>query len=330
LEYAVETFDLTKVFRGRERGKSRSVTAVDHINLRVKKGELFGLLGPNGAGKTTLIKILCTIILPTSGTARVNGFDILKESDRVRESFGWLHGETGGRSLYWRLSAEDNLRFYAYLQNVPREVAERRIAALMEFFELTGERHKLVKEYSTGMKVRVMLSRALLPNPPILLMDEPTVGLDTIAAVETRNLLRALNRDLGKTVILTSHNMYEVEQLCQRVAIIREGRIIADASPSGLREMIREARAVEVRIRDPGDPAEVAQRLSKAPIVKRVLETRREEGGSTIRLQVEDEYEAIPELAQRLRALRVRVTGIRQAELTLEDVFVRIARGEVR
>lgn len=330
MEYAVETFDLTKVFRGRERGKSRSVTAVDHINLRVKKGELFGLLGPNGAGKTTLIKILCTIILPTSGTARVNGFDILKESDRVRESFGWLHGETGGRSLYWRLSAEDNLRFYAYLQNVPREVAERRIAALMEFFELTGERHKLVKEYSTGMKVRVMLSRALLPNPPILLMDEPTVGLDTIAAVETRNLLRALNRDLGKTVILTSHNMYEVEQLCQRVAIIREGRIIADASPSGLREMIREARAVEVRIRDPGDPAEVAQRLSKAPIVKRVLETRREEGGSTIRLQVEDEYEAIPELAQRLRALRVRVTGIRQAELTLEDVFVRIARGEVR
>jgi len=330
LEYAVETFDLTKVFRGRERGKSRSVTAVDHINLRVKKGELFGLLGPNGAGKTTLIKILCTIILPTSGTARVNGFDILKESDRVRESFGWLHGETGGRSLYWRLSAEDNLRFYAYLQNVPREVAERRIAALMEFFELTGERHKLVKEYSTGMKVRVMLSRALLPNPPILLMDEPTVGLDTIAAVETRNLLRALNRDLGKTVILTSHNMYEVEQLCQRVAIIREGRIIADASPSGLREMIREARAVEVSIRGPGNPDEFAQRLAKIPVVKRVLETRREENGSMIRLQVEDEYEAIPELAQRLRALGVKVTGIRQAELTLEDVFVRITRGEAQ
>jgi len=249
MDYAVETFDLTKIFKTKEKGKKRIVKAVDHVNIKVKKGEFFGLLGPNGAGKTTLIKILCTIILPNGGTARVNGYDILKEPYKVRSSFGWFHGETGGRSLYWRLSAEDNLRFYAYLQNIPKDVAERRINALLEFFGLTEDRKKLVKEYSTGMKVRVMLARALLHNPPILFMDEPTIGLDTISAVETRKLLKALNMELGKTVIFTSHNMFEVEQLCERVAIMRNGRIVADSTPSKLRDMLRDICAVEVELK---------------------------------------------------------------------------------
>jgi ABC-2 type transport system ATP-binding protein len=183
MNYAVETFDLTKVFKGeKEARKGRLVTAVDHVHLTIEPGELVGLLGPNGAGKTPLIKMLCTIILPTEGTATVNGYDILEESEKGRSSFGWFHGETGGRSLYWRLSAEDNLRFYAYLQNVPKAIAEKRIDALLDFFDLTEDRRKLVKDYSTGMKVRVMLARALLHNPPLLFMDEPTIGLDTLSA----------------------------------------------------------------------------------------------------------------------------------------------------
>jgi len=324
----VETFDLTKVFRDREKGKSRTVTAVDHINLKVKRGEFFGLLGPNGAGKTTLIKMLCTIILPTKGTAKVNGYDILKEADKVRSSFGWLHGETGGRALYWRLDAEDNLRFYAHLQNVPKDVAEKRISALLEFFELDKERNKLVMEYSTGMKVRMMLARSLLANPPILFMDEPTVGLDTMAAVETRKLLKALSAELGKTIVFTSHNMHEVEQLCERVAIIQNGRIIADDSPSRLREVIRESRIIEVKIRDPRDPAEISQKLAEVPLVVKVLEAKREDLDSTIRLQVEDEYQAIPKVAKKLEALGVKIASIRQAELTLEDIFVKITKSE--
>jgi len=328
LEYAVETFDLTKVFRDREKGKSRTVTAVDHINLKVKRSEFFGLLGPNGAGKTTLIKMLCTIILPTGGTAKVDGYDILKEADKVRSSFGWLHGETGGRALYWRLNAEDNLRFYAHLQNVPRDVAEKRISALLGFFELDKERNKLVMEYSTGMKVRMMLARSLLANPPILFMDEPTVGLDTIAAVETRNLLKALSTELGKTIVFTSHNMHEVEQLCERVAIIQNGRIIADDPPSRLREVIREGRTIEVKIRDPRDSAEVSQKLAEVPLVMKVLEAKQEDLDYTIRLQVEDEYQAIPKVAAKLEALGVKIASIRQAELTLEDIFVKITRSE--
>ncbi len=328
MEHAVETFELTKEFETKEKGKKRAVKAVDHVNIKVKKGEFFGLLGPNGAGKTTLIKMLCTIIIPTEGTAKINGHDILKEPYQVRSSFGWFHGETGGRSLYWRLNAEDNLRFYAYLQNVPEDVAKRRIDALLEFFDLTDDRKKLVKEYSTGMKVRVMLARALLHNPPIFLMDEPTIGLDTISAVETRRLLKALSTELGKTVVFTSHNMFEVEQLCERVAIIKDGRVIADSSPKKLREMLKGVHAIEVELRDCQNPADTAQKLADLSMVKQVLESRNDASGTVIRLQVDDEYEAIPLIADRLRSLGVKVSAIRQAELTFEDIYVKLTKGE--
>jgi len=328
VDYAVETFKLTKIFKTKENGENRITKAVDNVNIKVKKGEFFGLLGPNGAGKTTLIKMLCTIILPTEGTAKINGYDLLKEQYGIRSSFGWFHGETGGRSLYWRLNAEDNLRFYAYLQNVPKDVAERRIDALLEFFGLTEDRKKLVKEYSTGMKVRVMLARALLHNPPILFLDEPTIGLDTISAVETRKLLSALNTELGKTIIFTSHNMFEVEQLCERVAIMRDGGIIADSTPSKLRETLMDIRAVEIEIKKPLNLKEIVQRLANIPIVRRIIETRDCVNYFVIRLQVEDEYEAIPLIAENLHSFGVKVSSIRQAGLTFEDTFVKLTREE--
>jgi len=150
-DHSIETIGITKEYPGKE----KPLVAVDHTDLLIRSGELFGLLGPNGAGKTTLIKMLCTLILPTEGTAKVGGYDIVKEAAKVRETIGWLHGETGGRALYWRLSARDNLRFYAYIQNVPSDVARKRIEALLEFFDLKREADSLVKDYSTGMKVRV-------------------------------------------------------------------------------------------------------------------------------------------------------------------------------
>jgi ABC-2 type transport system ATP-binding protein len=328
MEYAVETFDLTKIFENKEKGVKRRIKAVDHVNIKVKKGEFFGLLGPNGAGKTTLIKMLCTIILPTEGTAKVNGYDIIKEPHKVRSSFGWFHGETGGRSLYWRLNAEDNLRFYAYLQNVPKDIAEKRIDALLEFFELTEDRKKLVKDYSTGMKVRVMLARALLHNPPILFMDEPTIGLDTISAVETRRLLKALNAELGKTIIFTSHNMFEVEQLCERIAIMKDGKIIVDASPSALRDMLRNIHAIEVEIKEADDLKGIVKILGGLPIVKQVMEVKNDPYNIVIRLQVEDEYDAIPIVANKLHSMNAKVLAVKRSEPTLEDIFVKLTREE--
>ena len=328
MEYAVETFGLSKIFKTKEKGKKRSIRAVDRVDINVREGEIFGLLGPNGAGKTTLIKMLCTIILPDEGTAKVNGFDVLKEPYEARSSFGWFHGETGGRSLYWRLNAEDNLRFYAYLQNVPKEAAEKRINALLEFFDLSEERKKLVKEYSTGMKVRVMLARALLHNPPILFMDEPTIGLDTIGAVDTRKLLKALSTELGKTMVFTSHNMFEVEQLCERVAIMRKGRIVADSPPSKLRDMLKDIQAVEVELKDTANLERTTERLAAISIVRKVMDTRNDAYGFVIRLQVEDEYEAIPLIAEKLHSWGIKVSAIRQAEPTFEDIFVKLTREE--
>lgn len=327
MDYSVQTFNLTKIFKGeKEKGKRRDTRAVDSVNIKVKPSEFFGLLGPNGAGKTTLIKMLCTIILPTEGSAEVNGFDILKQPEGVRSSFGWFHGETGGRSLYWRLSAEDNLRFYASLQNVPRSVAERRIDALFEFFELSEDRRKMVQEYSTGMKVRVMLARALLHNPPILFMDEPTVGLNTISAVETRRLLKALCTEIGKTIVFTSHNMYEVEQLCERVAIMRSGKVVADAQPSVLRDTIKDIRSVEIEVKRHQNPSDILEKLASLSIVKKVIETRNDLDSLIIRLQVEDEYEAIPLITEKLHSHGFTISSIHQAEPTFEEIFVRLMR----
>jgi ABC-2 type transport system ATP-binding protein len=299
--------------------------AVDHIDLLIRSGELFGLLGPNGAGKTTLIKMLCTLILPTEGTAKVGGYDIVKEAAKVRETIGWLHGETGGRALYWRLSARDNLRFYAYIQNVPSDVARKRIEALLEFFDLKREADSLVKNYSTGMKVRVMLARTLLPNPPILLLDEPTVGLDAQTAIETRKLILTLNRELHKTILLTSHNLYEVEKLCERVAIINTGKIVALGTMDQLAHLIHEAKTVEVRLE--GTDGEAAtQIIQQLDLIRRVVISERSGDGWIIRAEVSDLDSAIPRIANAL-AGNFRIRGISEIRPHLEEIFVKITEG---
>ena len=317
-DYSIETIGIAKEYPGKE----KRLVAVDHIDLLIRSGELFGLLGPNGAGKTTLIKMLCTLILPTEGTAKVGGYDIVKDAAKVRETIGWLHGETGGRALYWRLSARDNLRFYAYIQNVPSDVARKRIEALLEFFDLKREADSLVKDYSTGMKVRVMLARTLLPNPPILLLDEPTVGLDAQTAIETRKLILTLNRELHKTILLTSHNLYEVEKLCERVAIINTGKIVALGTMDQLAHLIHEAKTVEVRLE--GTDGEAAtQIIQQLDLVRRVVVSERSGDGWIIRAEVSDLDSAIPRIANAL-AGNFRIRGISEIRPHLEEIFVKI------
>jgi ABC-2 type transport system ATP-binding protein len=324
--YPVETDGLTKYFP-RESGKGDRLIAVDHVNLRVKEGEFFGLLGPNGAGKTTLIKMLCTLIIPDEGTASVAGYDVLREPDKVKENIGWLHGETGGRALYWRLSARDNLKFYAYLQNIPSEVANRRINALLEFFDLTKDADRLVKDFSTGMKMRVMLARTLLSNAPILLMDEPTVGLDATGAIETRNLLKALCEELNKTIVFTTHNIMEAEKLCNRIAVMNKGKIVAVDTPLRLSEVTRDFRGVKVTLLG---PAEVAVGLLETVEgVKSVVKVEPEEEYTTIQLKVDDEESAMITIPQRLKSNGIKLIGIQRALPSLEEVFIRLTGEEV-
>lgn len=319
--YSVETEGLTKYFSG-EGGKGARIVAVDHVNLEVKEGEFFGLLGPNGAGKTTLIKMLCTLIIPDEGTAKVAGYDVLREPDKVKENIGWLHGETGGRALYWRLSARDNLKFYAYLQNIPSEVANRRIDALLEFFDLKKDADRLVKDFSTGMKVRVMLARTLLSNAPILLMDEPTVGLDATGAIETRNLLRALCEELKKTIVFTTHNIMEAEKLCNRIAIMNKGRVIAVDTPLRLSEITRGFRGVKVTLLGP--PEEALKLLGGIGGVRRVIKVETEEEYTAVQIEVDDEESAMASILQRLRSNGIKLIGIQRALPSLEEVFIKL------
>jgi len=323
---AIEVIGVTKVFTSKEEGKKKVVRAVDNVSLSLDDGEFVGLLGPNGAGKTTLIKILGTLILPTGGTAMVAGFDVVKEPDTARSSFGWLHGETGGRALYWRLSALENLRFYASLQNVPMEVARKRIDVLLDFFDLVGDKDKMVKDFSTGMKVRVMLARSLLANPPILLMDEPTVGLDPITADETRKLLISLNKDLGRTILFTSHNMLEVEKLCHRVAIMHKGKLIADGSPAMLSKLHREAEGIDLEVESTLALDDLKKVLESLPRVKKIVGAKETEGSYAFQLEVEGERESLYEMPAELRKAGITVTSISCSKPSLEDVFLRLTR----
>lgn len=318
MNLAVETKNLTKYFK--KDGKKENIIAVDHVDLSVREGEFFGLLGPNGAGKTTLIKILCTLIIPDEGIARIAGFDVIKDAERVKERIGWLHGETGGRALYWRLSARDNLRFYAYLQNISPDIAKRRIDALLEFFELKGDADRLVKDLSTGMKMRVMLARTLLSNAPIMLMDEPTVGLDATGAIETRRLLQALCKELDKTIIFTTHNIFEAERLCDRIAVMNKGKIIAIDTPLGLSEITKKYRGVEVRFRGPSE--EATRLLENMKIVNRVVSVQPEEDYTVIRAEVKDEEGALSEIPELFSSKGLKMIGIQIALPSLEEVFL--------
>ncbi len=205
-------------------GKSKEIRAVDRLNLEVYEGETFGLLGPNGAGKTTAIRLLNCIIKPTGGTATVNGHDILKEDMEVKRITGLLAESPG---LYEKLSAFEFLEFMAALYDVSDDIAPGRIEELLKLFGLQGRRDYLLEGYSRGMKQRILLAAALIHDPPILFLDEPTSTLDPRAALMVKNLIRRLSQDAKKTIFISSHILPVVEELCDRIGIINKGRLVA-------------------------------------------------------------------------------------------------------
>ncbi len=225
--------DLTKRFPARRDGSGRStgVLAVDHVTLEVAPGELLGLLGPNGAGKTTTLLLLSTLVAPTAGTAVVDGHDVRRAPAEVRRRIGVLLA--GDRAVYRRLTGRENLLYFAALYGLPREEARQRAAALLELVGLTDRADDLVERYSTGMRMRVAIARTVLHGPAVLLLDEPTVGLDPHGARLVRELIASLHQS-GKTILLATHDMAEAERLCDRVAIMDRGRIVAVDTPDRL------------------------------------------------------------------------------------------------
>jgi ABC-2 type transport system ATP-binding protein len=243
---AIEVHDLVRTYRTREgtfRRRRNTVEALRGVSFSVEPGELFGLLGPNGAGKTTTIKILTTLLLPTSGSARVLGLDPAKQARDVRGRIGYVFG--GDRGMYDRLSALDNLRYFADLYRVPVARKRERIDELLEMVGLKGREGERVETYSRGMRQRLHIARGLLHDPEVVFLDEPTIGLDPVGARELRDTIAGL-RTAGKTILLTTHYMFEADALCDRIAVIAKGQIVAEGTPSHLKAGVANQTIVEV------------------------------------------------------------------------------------
>jgi ABC-2 type transport system ATP-binding protein len=244
----VEAVDLHRSYKtttGSVRRRSLEVEAVRGVSFEIGEGELFGLLGPNGAGKTTTIKMLITLLIPTAGSARVLGHDVVEDARWVRAHIGYVFG--GDRGLYERLSALDNLRYFSELYGVDPGRQKQRIAELLDLVGLAGREKERVEGYSRGMRQRLHIARGLLHDPPVVFLDEPTIGVDPVGARELRATIASLVQS-GKTVLLTTHYMFEADHLCDRIAVIANGKIVAEGTPRDLKSMVSEGSVVEVEV----------------------------------------------------------------------------------
>lgn len=304
---------LRRLFR-----KPRKVTtAVDAINIQIEKGELFGLLGPNGAGKTTTIKMLCTLLEPTAGTAYVSGFNIQKESMKVRESIGVL--TMGERSIYWKLSGRENLEYFATLYRIPPRQRVARVKEVLKFLQLSDRADDLVERYSSGMKQKIALGKCLLNDAPILFLDEPTLGLDPAFAREVRSLILGL-RDQGKTILLTTHYMEEADQMCDRIAIIQLGKIIALDKPATLKKIIKDEEIIEIEGRN--IHPHVSEEIKKMEAVTNLISEISTEGTGNLRIHAQIGSEIISQLTSIIESQGGKVLSLKMVEPTLEDVFL--------
>ncbi|MEB3787240.1 MAG: ABC transporter ATP-binding protein [Desulfurococcales archaeon] len=321
--YAVEAEGLVKHYRMGLPWRLRVVRALDGVSLRIREGSLYSLLGPNGAGKTTLVKILSTLLIPDGGWARVSGFDVVSEARRVRERIGVVLG--GERALYWRLSAWDNLWFFSQLYGLPAGEARRRIRELLDLVGLSEWAHVRVENYSKGMKQRLHIARGLLNDPEVLLLDEPTIGLDPAAARELRALIRRIVREEGRTVLLTTHYLPEAEELSDRIAIIDRGRIIAEGSPEEVRRLVGGPSIVEVELA--GGRGGLGQAIALGSDGSwRVEVSHAGDGMLLVRARVGDVDGFLRALLGEASRRGYRVRSIQVHGPSLEDVFLRLTR----
>ena len=313
----VEAVDLRRTYRtttGTVRRKALDVEAVRGVTFGIEEGELFGLLGPNGAGKTTTIKMLITLLIPTSGEARVLGYDVVRDAREVRSRIGYVFG--GDRGLYERLSALDNLRYFAELYGVEARGQRKRIEYVLDLVGLLGREKERVEGFSRGMRQRLHIARGLLHDPPVVFLDEPTIGVDPVGARDLRATIASLT-EAGKTVLLTTHYMFEADALCDRIAVIANGELVAQGTPGDLKAAVADRTVVEIEAFGVADEA--------------IEGLRAIDGVSSVSVEARDQMQVLAvqsaagvELTQ---ALMARLNGacvgrVTVREPTLEDAYI--------
>lgn len=310
MESAIETRDLTKRYG--------PITAVDELSLAINYGEVFGLLGPNGAGKTTAISMLCTIIKPSSGSASVNGFDILKKPANVRRSIGIVFQDP---SVDLNLTGRENLKLHGYLYDMPASQIKKRIDEVLALVGLEDRADSLMKTYSGGMRRRLELARGLLHHPKILFLDEPTLGLDPQTREHIWTYIQGLSQGERMTIILTTHYMDEAEKLCHRVAIIDHGKIKVVDTPASLKSALKGDVVSIVTSK----PAELAQRLTELGLV-----FDKDLSRDLLRLTVKDAERLVPKIIEVASSIGAEVNSISVRRPTLNDVFLHYTGREMR
>lgn len=320
MDAVVKTHSLTKQFVAtggwRRRSRQAVTSAVRDVNLTVERGELFGLLGPNGAGKTTLVKMLCTLVLPSSGTATVAGYP-LQQGPAIRAAVGLM--VTDDRSFYWRLSGRENLHFFAALHQIHGSEARRRVAEVLEQVDMAAAAERRFSDYSTGMKQRMALARALLHRPQLLFLDEPSRSLDPTATRRLHSLLQRLLAERDVTIFLITHDLAEAEKLCGRVAVMHQGRIRAVGEPALLRQQLVQRITYDVTVDTLSSEAEQLLRQLLPHLSMTSASDRLK-----LRFQVQDADGALDTLLHTLRKHGSTILHIESRSPSLEEVFAHL------
>jgi ABC-2 type transport system ATP-binding protein len=319
--YVIETSGLMRTFeqKKKRRREKKVVTALNDVNLKIEKGELFGLLGPNGAGKTTLIKVLCTLLLPSSGKALVNGYDVVKEPHKVRKYISMVSG--GETSGYGILTVRENLWLFSQLYGMDSKLAHKRIDEILAVVGLKDKADTRMNKISTGMRQMMNVARGFICDPEILFLDEPTLGLDVNIARDIRNYIREwLHAQDDRTILLTTHYMAEADELCNRVAIIDEGRVLACDSPANLKKKLSKENVLELEVSYLAD----TDAFSGLKGIGRIVPTQNAQKGTTsLRFHIEDDS-VISDIMSRIERQGSKIQMLRKLEPTLEDVFVKL------
>ena len=312
----MSTIEVDKLTR-----KFKDLVAVDHISFKVEKGEIFGLLGPNGAGKSTTIRMLCTLLRPTSGEAKVAGFGIVKEAGKVREHIGLVAEKI---ILYDRLTARENLKFFGRLNHIPAKTISERTKKLLELVKMEKWANTLAGTFSSGMKQRINLARALLNMPEILFLDEPTLGLDPQTTRAIRDFIKEINKE-GITIILTTHIMQEADILCDRIGIIDQGKIVALDTPQNLKGAISQQgkTAFDLNISNPS--AQIVSQIEQLETVSSVSQ----ENDYNLKIHVNSE-EAIYEIMDVIKKNKITIKTITTLAPNLEDAFLHFTGHQMR
>ncbi len=322
MNFAIRTEKLSRVYkiRGGKKSEPRSLVALNDINLEIRPGELFGLLGPNGAGKTTLIKILTTLLAPTTGHAWVAGFDVADEPEKVRPRINMVSG--GEASGYGLLTVRENLWMFSQFYGLPSAIANKNIKHLLDVVGLADRMNTRSSDLSTGLRQKMNIVRGFMTDPDVLFLDEPTLGLDVGASREVRQFIRSwVDNNPTRTLMLTTHYMVEADELCDRVAIINQGKVLACDSPSSLKRNLQQEAVFHLEV-SPFDGSLSTERFTTLPGVCNVV--HRPQDGFDLLDLILDEEGALAGVVNTLNNANIRLLNLQKNEPSLEDVFVKL------